>query len=78
MSHFPMPGETLSREFVVVASVWYSEEPPVATVLLLASEAPFYRVAGVTVDADHTMLWYTDHANIVPAVRDYEDNGGDW
>lgn len=77
--NFPMPGETLSREYIVVASSWRNEEDsPTATVLLLANETPFYRVGEVTVDYDQTILWLNEHENIVPAVHDYEQNGGDF
>lgn len=85
---FPMPGDQILGG-TVVASVWYNEDDyewPLATVLLLMPEAPYYRVGVVWLDPDH-YRWNGDpaiHRNIVPAVDGdemapgYADLGGDY
>ena len=79
--NFPMPNDTVG-DYIVVASVWLHENdedgwPDSALCVLLAAQSPFFRVAEVTVK-EHRILWEHVHVNIVPAVRDYEQNGGDW
>ena len=82
--YFPIPNDKLA-EFTVVASVHYSSAEDTglpndfATVLLLAPETPFFRVAIVECVKDDPQWDYEGiHENIVPAVQDYEQNGGDW
>lgn len=80
---FPMPNDKL-REYTVVASVHYSEaettglESDYATVLLLAETTPFFAVAIVSCTPEAHFDYFQVHENIVPAVRDYEQNGGDY
>lgn len=76
--HFPMPGTSL-HGMTVVASVWLDScEEPRATVIRLADKPPFFRVTIVSVDEHHTISYDNKHRNIVPCVRDYEQNGGDY
>lgn len=80
---FPMPtdeGRDISVArgwFTVVASVVYDEEYTRATVLLLYREPPFFGVGIVnTLTGEFDDL--ERHMNIVPAVRQYEQSGGDY
>lgn len=78
----PMPGERLHGA-VVVASVWVNDEGPdlTALVLLLRPEPQFYAVADIY-QGRKTSGWEvsyeTEHPNIVPAVDEYQERGGDY
>jgi hypothetical protein len=61
----------------VVASCEYADEPsPVYTVLLLMPTPSFYAVALITDAGEVTVVEAAE--NIVPAVRLYQDWGGDY
>ena len=84
---FPMPGDTLLGRGVI-ASIYYTDD--IVLVLLLEDRPPFFTVGhyylydvavedgkGITKLAgslDHLAHEF----NIVPAVRAYEQNGGDY
>lgn len=76
MSKFPMPNDRLGDR-TVVASVWYTEDPEIATVLLLNPKAPFFTVAFYDLKNGGIDPIITTE-NIVPAVREYEQSGGDY
>jgi len=80
-----MPNDKLAGG-IVVASVYYTDE--IALVLILNPSAPFFKVihyfmddvegfGGPAMKAGDTWLIATAE-NIVPAVRVYEENGGDY
>ena len=74
----PMPGDRLSGS-TVVASVYYGDDQ--ATLLLLNEQAPYYTVVIVALNAGLSYPWTHhggDHLNIIAAVRDYEQCGGDF
>ena len=81
----PMPGTPLDGG-IVVASVLFREaddEIPddLETVLVLYPEQPFFGVGVVWTRDGYP--WEVDeyphrHLNIVPAVREYEQTGGDY
>ena len=72
----PMPGQVLGAQRVI-ASVFYTDE--VATVLLLNGRQPYFAVAQVNLEGDDYLLLgpMSFHDNIVHAVREYEQMGGD-
>lgn len=88
-----MPNDKLVLEgqpVTVVASVEYRDEPTyIATVLLLGPRTPFFRVAHFYMEpteqegeieprrAGYVHVLGT-FENIVPAVRCYEESGGDY
>lgn len=74
MYNFPMPNDKIG-DFTVVASVYYTDE--IATVLLLRRNAPFFTVGQVDLETGRLTVGEY-HENIVPAVREYEDMGGDY
>ena len=87
---FPMPGTTV-HDRTVVASVEYidDERGSIALVLLLNPEAPFYTVGHYALTEVKSGDTITDYAageldvigtfyNIVPAVEEYTQNGGDY
>lgn len=82
MINLPMPNEVLG-ESTVVASTWLSDGDDgdmQAMVLTLNPTRPFYSVVQLASD-DGTRWTVTateDAPNIVPAVRTYEDWGGDY
>jgi len=64
----------------VIASVWLVDEPPrpaIALVLVLFPDSPFFGIGEFNLDTD-TLTIYRRHYNIVPAVEDYEQSGGDY
>lgn len=89
MRDFPMPNDLLDVEgdgpfriSRVVASCWLRDGEPgdpsqSALVLLLNHKAPFFSVGEFSLDTGKVLI-YDTHSNIVPAVRSYEDNGGDY
>lgn len=77
---FPLPGEKVYGR-TVIASVWLHEgddggPPPTALLLLLRSSVPYFEVAELDLRPHGNLDIINDHENIVPAVREYEDNGG--
>lgn len=85
MMPFPMPNNEL-YERRVVASVMYRDEPTeIALVLLLNRQAPFFTVAHLYLEdcpeedsVEGELLLLATEYNIVPAVRAYEQSGGDY
>ena len=84
MPELPLPNDEF-RGRTVIASVWLRDDnlvPPLTClVLLLESRTPFFTVAELRWDDDTTEwmpVWTTSHMNIVPAVREYENSGGDY
>jgi hypothetical protein len=77
--NFPMPNDSLYIDkrgvVTVVASVYYTDEE--ALVLLLHNEPPFFEVAQLLV-ANEGLLSLGTFENIVPAVDEYKDSGGDY
>lgn len=78
---WPMPNDTLGGA-TVVASVIYSDDDSddedrlEVTVLLLENSPPFFAV-GVWNVRTREFDYYRSFVNIVDAVRDYEQCGGD-
>lgn len=88
LPELPMPGEEFDGG-VVIASVWRQDDDndpdgyPVSALLLLLDENPdFYRVQHIYAEYPNTTRWELaeskQYPNIVPAVRAYEDEGGDY
>jgi hypothetical protein len=89
---FPMPNDRIGGPHgpLVVASVEYRDEPTyIATVLLLWPEAPYFEVAhfyqeDCPAEGDipgrpaGRVLTISRHENIVPAVEEYQQMGGDY
>lgn len=85
----PMPGDMIGAQRVI-ASVQYRDEPTlIATVLLLNPASPFFTVAHYFMEdapaedeapfnAAGTLHELATELNIVPAVREYEQAGGDY
>lgn len=84
---FPMPNDE-HPDGVVVASTHYGDHEHLATILVLRSSPPYFRVGIWDFDENewHGNHWI-DHANIVPAVSGeplvptqpgYADLGGDY
>lgn len=76
----PMPGERFHRG-IVVASVWQNDEIERATamVLLVRDAPPYYAVDEIEwASGDWGTVDVRLHPNIVPAVEDYQQNGGDY
>lgn len=84
MTAFPMPNDEIDGR-MVIASVDYIDDT-IATVLLLNPEPPFFSVGhyayGDNPDAPKLEIIGgaepETHYNIVPAVRAYENWGGDY
>lgn len=87
-----LPGNKIN-DGTIVASVVYRDSDEDGkqldriewTVIVLNPQPPYYTVmtlAPATPDTAPTAGWHIfyeqDHPNIVPAVRDYEQNGGDY
>lgn len=66
----------------VIASVWVNDEPDEPARALLVTirhDAPNYRVVQVIErNGEWAKDYFEDFPNIVPAIRFYEDNGGDY
>ena len=83
---FPMPNDVINGS-TVVASVEYRDEPSlIALVLLLNKQAPYFTVAHYYQEASPDapvyprghLLVHGDFENIVPAVEEYTQQGGDY
>lgn len=72
---FPMPNDKIG-ERTVIASTYYTDD--IVTVLFLNPTVPFFTVAQVDLRNGDLADWGSRHENIVPAVREYEQNGGDY
>lgn len=72
----PLPGQKVYGN-TVVASV-YDGDAAGGLVLLLAPRAPFYLVARLDLRPHGNLTVLSEHPNIVPAVREYEQEGGDY
>ena len=87
---FPMPNDEIEDRIVVASVVYIDDE--LATVLLLNPESPFFSVAHyaygdnplagrlevLSLDDGDGGLMPATFLNIVPAVRAYEQWGGDY
>jgi hypothetical protein len=78
----PMPGQKLDKSTVVASVVFDDEHVPYRyTVVLLNRQPPYYTVQTVQ-DGGKGRAYVVeesyDYPNIVPAVRAYEQMGGDW
>jgi hypothetical protein len=87
---FPMPNEELAGRTVIASVEYFADERgEVALVLLLEKEKPFFTVAHYALtpiaeseanvgmaEGEYDVLGRFE--NIVPAIREYEQNGGDW
>lgn len=76
MSTFPLPGDKID-DGTVVASVYAGANDDHVLTILLRPTEPYYLVAEYRL-ADMECLYRMAHPNIVPAVRCYEENGGDY
>ena len=74
----PLPNDLINGGTVVASTVLHDDDArPVTWVLLvLQRSAPFYEV--IEVDEHGQVTELGEHANIVPAVEQYQDNGGDY
>ena len=72
--NIPMPNDQLGDR-LVVASCYATDE--VYLVLALNKEEPYFSVIEVAAD-DHRIVWNRAFENIVPAVHEYEQRGGDY
>ena len=78
----PLPGEQVEGK-TVIASVWVDDEgpTPVAMILFLTGEkGKYYGVCDITHDGREWKYYRACrfHVNIVPAVEDYQQSGGDY
>lgn len=79
----PMPNDEFD-DGIVVASVWQDDDAgtafiPCGLILLLRKEAPYFSVCDIEWrDGAWLIVNEEPHVNIVPAVRAYEDAGGDY
>lgn len=73
---FPMPGTRLDGG-IVVASVYSGADDNEVLVILLLDAEPYYRVAEFSLETGECLL-RASHPNIVPAVREYIERGGDY
>lgn len=72
---FPLPNDVVYHQ-TVIASVYYDDDT--ATLLLLRKEKPFFEVAQLDLKPHGNLRILSEHDNIVPAVREYEQEGGDY
>ena len=73
----PLPNDRIDSTIVIASVVINDSETPARfMVLLLNPGPPFYTVADI--DAEGTVSCRTDHMNIVPAVEQYINKGGDY
>lgn len=83
MTNLPLPGQAAPADLgTVVASVWLDDEAekPFALLLILRPAPPYYLVQNIEL-ADGSWKPYAAaslHPNIVPAVEDYQQQGGDY
>lgn len=76
----PLPTESFGGG-TVIASVWIrDDEDPITAMLLVLMPEPgmYYRVFDIEWRTRWEITQRREHINIVPAVRDYENNGGDY
>lgn len=81
----PLPNDKFD-DGIVIASVWGNDDPsessPVWAQLLLLMPEPGWYYRRVEIEWKDTEGWQVRlrqaHENIVPATKDYEDNGGDY
>lgn len=76
----PLPNEQFDGD-IVVASVWQRDDvaPETALLLTLRPEPLYYRVRDIEMrNGEWVVTVSSAFPNIVPAVRDYEDRGGDY
>lgn len=74
----PKPNDKLTIEgddYTVVATCYYTDD--IMLVLLLAAHPPYFAVAHIDLETGNTM-WINVHRNIVPAVEEYIQSGGDY
>lgn len=80
----PLPGDPMQHlrwTETVIASVWLDDTrvPVSALVITLAPRPPYYRVRDlVWARTAWRTAHVTEHVNIVPAVAEYEQRGGDY
>lgn len=76
---FPMPGDVM-RGAIVAASTYYTDD--IVLVLLIEQGPPFFTVAHYHIHGEIPVtgsLQILDRQwNIVPAIRTYEESGGDY
>lgn len=75
----PMPNDRYEGQ-TVVASCWYREEPTeIHLVLLLKEMSPYFRVAHLENHGggEYVAVWEKESYNIVNAIEDYVEAGGD-
>lgn len=81
MAQIPLPNERYDGS-IVVASTWIRDdaEAVLAMLLLLEPAKPFYRVVDIRWDGKEWVRrsGTREFFNIVPAVEDYIQNGGDY
>lgn len=84
LASIPLPGDEVYHR-TVIASVYFTDE--VVTLLLLAPavlrDPNFqhrynYEVSQLALRPHGNLTVLSEHLNIVPAVREYEQNGGDY
>lgn len=87
---FPMPNDVIEDKIVVASAQYIDDERgSIALVLLLTKVPPFFAVAlyaQTDIADDKGFRPYKageayvigQHWNIVPAVREYEQSGGDY
>lgn len=82
MIQIPMPGEKLG-ETIVIASCWLNDDatptmPLSATLLLLATRVPYYRVTEAERTGGQWRLRssISEFRNIIPATEEYSDRIG--
>jgi len=73
----PLPGEQVYHK-VVAASVYYADDGTDATLLLIENHEPYFSVARLDLRPHGNLTILSEHANIVPAVREYEQEGGEY
>lgn len=80
----PLPGDPMPTQRwteTVIASVWLDDTrvPVTALVITIVSWPPYYRVRDlVWARTAWRTAHVTEHVNIVPAVAEYEQRGGDY
>jgi hypothetical protein len=77
----PLPNDVIGDQ-IVIASVIYRDSDAegvedIYLVLLLNKKPPYFIVADITWPSKK-ILNLGKHYNIVPAVREYEQSGGDY
>jgi hypothetical protein len=78
MKKFPLPNDLFmikEQTYKAVATVYYTDT--VALVLLLAKKPPYFAVGNYDLETGE-WLFLNTHFNIVPAVEEYVQSGGDY